>query len=206
MTETPVANKTARYAWLLVAALAAVLLLVLVINPLEPLFLEDARSHAGVGKRIPAVELQPLAHATSPVDLAELRGSVVMVNIWAPWCHGCRQELPHLAAINERYASHSDFRLLTICGGTDDDLEETRKSAAAYLQEANLRVPTYGDPGAAAMAALNKLGAFDGMIPVTILVDRQGIIRAVWTGYTPGQEEKIERILTSLLVQHIMTP
>lgn len=201
MSETPVTNKTARNAWLLVAGLAAVLLLVLVFNPLEPFFLEDARSHPGVGKRLASVELRPLVDATSAVDLAALKGNVVLVNVWAVWCPGCREEMPHLAAINEKYAARSDFRLVTICAGADESLEETRGAAAEYLQRAGLRVPTYGDTSGVALAELERSRVFDGAIPATFLVDRQGVVRAVWRGYVPGQEAKIERILASLLVQ-----
>jgi thiol-disulfide isomerase/thioredoxin len=203
VSETLVQNKTVRNAWLLVAGLAAVLLLVLVVNPLEPLFLQDATAHAAVGKPVPAAVLKPLVHATSPVDLADSKGRVLLVNLWGPWCPGCRMELPHLAALGKKYAARDDFQLVTLCLGVSatEDAEETRLAAADYLDQANLQIPVFGDPGGVATAALAQSGVFDEVFPTTFLVDRRGVVRGVWQGYAPGQEAKMERILTSLLVQ-----
>jgi hypothetical protein len=72
-------------------------------------------------------------------------------------------------------------------------------STSEYLQFANLNVSAYGDIGGALRAGLQRLGAFDNMFPVTLLLDRYGTIRGVWDGNAPEQE--LERLIASLLVE-----
>lgn len=55
------------------------------------------------------------------VKLSDLRGQVVMVNFWATWCGPCRQEMPHLEALYQRYGDLG-FTLLGV------NVEEDRKS------------------------------------------------------------------------------
>jgi thiol-disulfide isomerase/thioredoxin len=198
--ETP-RRRTARNMWLLLAALAALLMVVAWLRPLEGLFRRTATTHAGVGRQVPSVVLQPLAHADSPLDLAELKGSVVLLNIWGTWCHACREELPRLVKLADSHEGRDDFRLVTVscAAGFTEDLDELDRSTSEYLAFAGLEAPAFADADGALRSGLQKLGVFNEMFPVTLLLDRQGVIRAVWDGHAPQQE--LERLVASLLVQ-----
>ena len=202
MVDKPPVSSAARNPWLLLAALAAVLFLVLWLRPLEPWVRTTATSHPAVGQPVPSVTLEPLANTDSLLKLADLRGEVVLVNFWGTWCPPCREELPHLAALARKFAG-DDFRLVAIStsGNTSEDIEELAASTADYLLRANLPLAAHADADGALRTQLARQGAFNDVFPTTLAIDRQGVIRAVWEGYAPGTERDMERIIASLLVQ-----
>src|SRR5260370_17623606 len=61
----------------------------------------------------------PTFHATDlrtgrPTTLADYRGKVVLLNIWATWCEPCRVEMPSMERIYRRLGEGGDFRLLPV--------------------------------------------------------------------------------------------
>lgn len=106
------------------------------------------------------------------VDLAALRGRVVLLNFWATWCAPCQVELPRFVQWQETYKADG----LTIIGVSMDDDSEPVKS---MVSKRALNYPVVmGD---------EKLGlAYGGVLglPITYLIDRKGIIRARYQGGT----------------------
>ena len=49
------------------------------------------------------------------LEMSDLRGKVVLVNFWATWCGPCREEIPYLASLTERYPEH-----LVVIGVSED--------------------------------------------------------------------------------------
>ncbi len=74
-----------------------------------------------------------------------------------------------------------------------DDEQPLRDDTAALLKRLKLDLPTYYDPRSATRAALAKLTGDESIVPFTVLLDRKGVIRAVWVGYWPGAEAEMER-------------
>ncbi len=121
------------------------------------------------------------------VRLAEQRGRVVMVNFWATWCGPCRQEMPQLDRLYQKYKS-SGFVLLGV--NVDDD---TRK-AAEVAGKLGVSFPVLLDTD----KAVSKLYELSTM-PSTVIIDRDGMVRYVHRGYLTGYEDNYDKQIRELL-------
>jgi peroxiredoxin len=119
--------------------------------------------------------------------LADLKGQVVMVNFWATWCGPCRQEMPHLEALYERY-SDLGFTLLGV------NVEEDSSGAGKFLAETPVSFPILFDPKSE-VSALYEVVA----MPSTVIIDRSGNVRFVHHGYKPGYENDYQTQIRTLL-------
>ena len=139
--------------------------------------------NALLDKPAPAFARTSLDH--QPVDLAALRGRVVLLNFWATWCAGCKIEMPRFVQWQEKYKTDG----LTIVGVSMDDGSEPVES---YLRKHPVNYPVVmGD---------EKLGlAYGGVLglPVTYLIDRNGMIRARYQG--GGNLDAMETAIRKLL-------
>ena len=119
--------------------------------------------------------------------LSEYRGDVVLINFWATWCGPCRQEMPLLDDLYGRY-QRVGFNLLGV------NIDEDSRRAMQMVQELGVNFPVLFDEN----KEVSKLYEVEAM-PVTVLVDREGIVRHVHHGYKPGYEEKYLTEIRSLL-------
>jgi peroxiredoxin len=119
--------------------------------------------------------------------LQEQRGQVVLVNFWASWCGPCKQEMPHLNRIYDKYRS-SGFTLLAV--NIDDDA----RHGAATATKWGLKFPVLLDADKR-VTRLYDLGA----MPATVLIDRDGRVRHLHRGYREGVEEAYERQVRELV-------
>ncbi len=97
--------------------------------------------------------------------LKDLKGKVVMVNIWATWCPPCRKEMPDLEALYARFSSQG----FVILGISDDDPAKVRE----FIQKQGTTYPILLDPESKVNKALLIRG-----IPKTFVYDREGKIVA----------------------------
>ena len=119
--------------------------------------------------------------------LAEQRGRVVMVNFWATWCGPCRQEMPQLDRLYQKYKS-SGFVLLGV--NVDDDV----RKAADVAGKLGVSFPVLLDTD----KAVSKLYDLSTM-PSTVLIDRDGKVRYVHRGYLTGYEDNYDKQIRELL-------
>ena len=164
--------------------------------------------HPGVGRPLPFLELRPLTGDAPPISLADLQNHVTLLNFWGTWCPPCRNELPHIAELRQRFAGQEAFRLLAVScppGGQADDVQSLQEDTASLLKRLGLDLPTYYDPDGATQYALGNLINLEGY-PTTVLLDRRGVIRAVWVGYRPGVETEMERYISTLLDEEAKPP
>jgi thiol-disulfide isomerase/thioredoxin len=100
----------------------------------------------------------------SPRSLADFRGKVVLLNVWATWCLPCREEMPALDRLQQQLGGR-DFEVLALSidsGGAP--------AVKRFYEEIGIRaLGIYVDPTTRAGSALAAFG-----IPVTLLIDRQG--------------------------------
>ena len=128
-------------------------------------------------------------HAMSGPDmrLQQQRGRVVMVNFWATWCGPCRQEMPQLNRLYEKYKS-SGFVLLGV--NVDDDTAKAAEVAAKL----GVTFPVLLDTE----KSVSKLYDVSTM-PSTMIIDRDGKVRYVHRGYLAGYEDSYEKQIRELL-------
>jgi peroxiredoxin len=119
--------------------------------------------------------------------LNEQRGQVVMLNFWATWCAPCKQEMPHLNRLHDKYRD-TGFVLLGI--NVDDDPAK----AAADAAKLGIRFPVLLD-GAKTVSRLYGLAA----MPTTVVIDRDGQVRHVHQGYRNGLENVYDQQVRTLV-------
>jgi thiol-disulfide isomerase/thioredoxin len=161
----------------------------------------DPEAHEGVGQAIAHLELRALTGDGSPVSLLDLQNHVTLLTFWGTWCRPCRNELPHIAGLRQRFAGQQAFRLLAVscpAGGHDNDVQSLQEETAALLKQLKLSIPAYYDPDDATESAVRKVIGEEGY-PTTVLLDRRGVIRAVWVGYRRGVETEMERHISMVL-------
>lgn len=110
------------------------------------------------------------------VALADFRGSVVMINVWASWCHPCRAEYPVL----KKAATALGPRGLTVLGiNTQDEIDNARD----FLKELGGKAyPSIRDPNGHIAVAWGTSG-----VPETFLVDPEGRVRERLVGEVTAQ-------------------
>jgi peroxiredoxin len=119
--------------------------------------------------------------------LQEQRGRVVLVNFWATWCGPCRQEMPHLNRLYEKYRS-SGFVLLGV------NIDEDSRVATEVAAKLALKFPVLLDTD----KKVSRLYDMSAM-PATVLIDRDGRVRFLHRGYRDGVEKTYEQQIRDLL-------
>jgi peroxiredoxin len=150
------------------------------------IFAASSLASSGLEGR-PAPDFALKSSTGENLRLSEYRGDVVMINFWATWCGPCRQEMPLLDELYNRY-QRVGFNLLGV--NIDDDSRRAMK----MIEELGVNFPVLFD----ARKEVSKLYSVEAM-PVTVLVDREGTVRHVHHGYKPGYEEKYLDQVRSLL-------
>ncbi len=147
----------------------------------------------GVSGKVEVGALAP-AYATLALDgdsvsLAHMRGRVVLLNVWATWCHPCRDEIPELQAIHTRYQARG-MELVGVSVDTDGNDGAIRE----FMKEFKMTYPVWRDPDERVLSQFLVIG-----VPATFLIDKAGVMRWRKTGpIMPGDtslSNAIERAL-----------
>ncbi len=118
------------------------------------------------------------------VNLAGMKGKVVLVNFWATTCVPCVRDLPDMKRTYAKYHSQG----LEIIGIS---LDSDREALARFLEKEGIPWPQYYEPTGATNLLARTYG-IDG-IPEVWLVDRQGVLREL--DARNDQEKKVETLL-----------
>jgi peroxiredoxin len=126
----------------------------------------------------PAPQFTLGAKSGHDVSLAQYKGDVVMLNFWASWCGPCRQEMPLLESIYQKY-SKLGFVLLGV------NVEPDSNAANDWLKATPVSFPILYDKE----SKVSRLYDVEGM-PSTVIIDRAGRVRMLHRGYKPGDENE----------------
>ncbi len=126
----------------------------------------------GADERQAPVTLVGAALDGEPIDTAQWRGRVVVVNLWASWCAPCRAEAPVLEAVAAETRPRQ-IRFLGIVSGGKDSIENAR----AFQRRYGVSYPSLFDGDNSLVLAFRGQLPM-AAIPTTLVLDRQGRVAA----------------------------
>jgi thiol-disulfide isomerase/thioredoxin len=136
------------------------------------------------------------------------KDSVTIVQIFGSWCPNCLDESRYYTELHKRYSSKG-LRILPIAYERTTNVNENKRRLTRYIEEIHLPFPVYVGGRASKSEASNDFPMLNSIssFPTSLLVDKQGKIRAIHTGFNgPGTgaiydayRVKTEALIDSLL-------
>lgn len=130
--------------------------------------------------------------AGKDVRLADFRGKVVVLNLWATWCAPCRKEMPTLAAL----AALESGKAVKVLPVSVDSAAKT--GAAKAFIAANAPLDFHGDTGPNLPFALKPVA--EGF-PTTVVFDKTGRERTRMAGELDWSSPKVRRVIDALAAE-----
>lgn len=128
-------------------------------------------------------DIQGVSHS-----LADYRGQVVLINLWATWCPPCKEEMPTLQNFYDKY-KEKGFVIIAINDG------ESREVVLQFVQNYGLTFPVWLDPTyIATEQAFNTMN-----LPSSFVIDRGGTIQLAWVGRISSK--MLEKFVTPLIME-----
>jgi len=136
-----------------------------------------------VGQAAPDFTLKDLNG--NRVSLSDFKGKVVVLNFWATWCGPCREEMPHIDVLYQKYKDQGLVVIGINAERNHEKVEEFAKAKVSYtvLLDGERQGREYGVTG----------------IPSTFYIDKRGVVRHHDVGFGPGKEKEIEQKIVELL-------
>ncbi|KUL57724.1 redoxin domain-containing protein [Streptomyces violaceusniger] len=128
-----------------------------------------------------------------PLDVADYKGKVVVLNVWGSWCTPCRAEAPNLVKV----AKDTKAKGVQFIGINTRD--SNRAPALSFEKEYGVGYPSLYDPMGKLMLRFPKGSLNPQTIPSTIVLDREGRIAA--RALTPLSEERLRSMITPLIAE-----
>jgi thiol-disulfide isomerase/thioredoxin len=142
----------------------------------------------------------------APVKLTDLRGQVVLLDFWAPWCGPCRNTFPKLQKWHESYKDKGLLILgLTNYFGQVNGQKMNHDQELAYLRtfKKTNRLP-YGF--VVADSEINELNYGVFTIPMSFLIDRKGRLRFIAIGGSEREFVSLRKMLEEVLAEPATDP
>ncbi|SEM76275.1 Thiol-disulfide isomerase or thioredoxin [Loktanella fryxellensis] len=154
---------------------------------LEALKDGDMRKLAIASNPAPAPEATFTTEDGAEASLADYAGKPVVLNFWATWCAPCREEMPHLSALQD--AMGADAVVLTVATGRNPP-----EAIDRFFEEIGVdNLPKALDPRQEMARAFGVLG-----LPVTVLIDAEGREVARLQGDADWSSDSAQAIVAAL--------
>ena len=130
-----------------------------------------------------------------PVSLDDFRGKVVLINVWATWCQPCREEMPSLQSLQQKFSDKN----FTVIGVSIDDMG-SQDRIKDFLQSAGITYTIWLDPNNNFESTFKTIGT-----PESFLIDRDGIILYHWRGPIDTTINDAETRIKNAIEQNTVT-
>jgi cytochrome c biogenesis protein CcmG, thiol:disulfide interchange protein DsbE len=148
-----------------------------------------AQPPAGVSPGEPVPAYSASALDGTPLALRELRGEVVLLNVWATWCFPCRREMPAFEELHRELSGHG-LRVV----GVSIDAAGARRDVLDFIDEFDLTFDILHDPAATIRRTFRTTG-----VPETFLIGADGRLLRHWKGridpHAPGVRGAVDAAL-----------
>ena len=153
--------------------------------------LRDELFPVTLGSQAPPFEAKTLdAHAVKRT-LADYRGKVVLLNIWATWCGPCIVEMPTIEALHREFKD-TDLRVVAV----SVDQPRTEHAIRDFVRELGLTFEVLHDPEANIARDYQSMG-----YPETFVIGRDGVIRKKVIGAADWNSEGNRALIRQLLAE-----
>ena len=177
---------TQRQQWGIVAGVIILLALVLGAGVH---FLGDELFPVSVGSQAPPIHGVTLDSAKREKTLADYKGKVVLLNVWATWCEPCRVEMPSIEKLHREFGPHG---LAVVAISVDDPGAEQR--IQDFVKEFGLTFEVLHDPKQVTTRNYQITG-----YPETFVIARDGTIRKKLIGASDWSSEGNRALVKELL-------
>lgn len=137
----------------------------------------------------PVPEFRQFAVTGLPISSEGLKGSVVIIDFWATWCPHCKQALPFLNGLQQRYGKQG----LQVVGMSVDELPA--QDIRTYAAERKLEYPMVMAP----RSLQQEFGV--RALPVLFVVNRNGVVVEQMLGFSEAHARSLENLIQKLLKQ-----
>jgi len=141
-----------------------------------------------VGSRAPQFNARRLPTG-APTTLANYKGHVVLLNLWATWCAPCRAEMP---AIEQLYRAYGPSGLDVVAVSVDAGIDDS--TVLRFARGLGLTFDVLRDSAGAIEHAYQTTA-----LPVSFVIDDAGVIRKIWIGAYPWNSAEARALIASLL-------
>ena len=142
---------------------------------------EDRSADILIGKKVPEISLITFDNDT--VKIRNQESKIVLLDFWELWCGPCMQSLPKIQTITKAYGSKGLITIGIVTDDIDKAKERVAKEGKGFIQA----------KGNADLKAIFKVNS----VPRYILIDRTGIIRSIYYGYSEEIEKNIKKLISN---------
>ncbi|MCR1783616.1 TlpA family protein disulfide reductase [Nocardioides carbamazepini] len=134
------------------------------------------------GDREEPLEISGTTVQGEPLDVTDLRGKVVVLNVWWSGCGPCRTEMPMLVDADKELAEEQPDQVAFVGINIRDLAAET---AAAFERDRGVDYPSLYDPGSETLLDMGRYAPYAP--PATLVLDREGRVAALINGAIPSK-------------------
>lgn len=139
-----------------------------------------------IGQKAPDFSLPAQFGADGSLSPSNASGKVLIVDFWATWCAPCKDSFPAY----QKLVNHFGDKLMVIGVSVDDDPSGIK----AFAKDTGVSFPLAWDKGQVVAGKYKP-----GTMPTSYIIDQNGIIRFVHSGFHAGDEKELQKQIQSLM-------